>query len=96
VSLAEDVDGGWARATRARPHGSPVAVTRSGLDSLVPPIPQRGLGRRTVESMAARESNPPLERRPRLAVMARTGGPGPAAVNVFRETHQSVFRESHQ
>src|SRR5262245_11865091 len=58
---------------RPRQHDSPVAVTRSGPGSLGPPIPQRGLGRRPVEARAARSPSPPLERRRRLAMMARPG-----------------------
>jgi hypothetical protein len=51
------------------PHGSPVAVTRSGLGELEPPIPQGGLGRGLFELLAARSPSPALERRRRLAMM---------------------------
>jgi hypothetical protein len=63
--------GAQTHSRRARQHGSPVAVTRSGPGSLGPPIPQRGLGRRPVEASAARSPGPALERRRRLAMMAR-------------------------
>src|SRR5258705_7370449 len=56
---------------RARQHGSPVAVTRSGFGSFRPPIAQSGLGRSLFELSMARSPSPALERRRRLAVMAR-------------------------
>jgi hypothetical protein len=72
------VTGGRARGPRARPHGSPVAVSRSGLGALGPPIPPRGLGGGLFGLLAARAPSPERQRRQRLAVMARPRLSGPA------------------
>jgi hypothetical protein len=76
-----------ARGPRARHHGSPVAVSRSGLGSLGPPIPLRGLGRGHFELLVARSPSPERQRRRRLAVMARPGpaGPTPGGTEVHED-----------
>jgi hypothetical protein len=91
MTLAEygEAGVGPVRGPRARRQRSPVAVTRFGPGSLDPPIPQGGLGRHPAESSSAREPGPALERRRRLALMARPRASHRAdpGLTVFRETH---------
>ena len=95
VGLALRVDcgdgAGWARGPRAGQQGSPVAVVRSGLGALGPPIPQGGLGCGPVDSTAARSPRPPLS----TATTARPDGP-PAPHAPSPPRHLSAARERYE
>src|ERR671919_287498 len=74
-------------------QAGPSILSRSEHGSLGPPIPQRGLGRGPVESWAARSPCPALERRRRLAMMARPRPPRPTpGGTTLHEGHSPSLR----
>ena len=90
LTLASRGDAGrrGGRGPRARLHGSPVAVSRSGFGSLGPPIPQRGVGRGLFELSAARSPHPD---RLTATTAPRDGAPGALALRAARHHHAWRF-----